>query len=70
MVAETVGTLASAVAAAVQARRILYGGGTLRGNAPLRDILAAYSFAGEHLFLRDGEFTGALGAIELAKQQA
>jgi len=69
MVAETVGTLASAVAAAVQARRILYGGGTLRGNAPLRDILAAYSFAGEHLFLRDGEFTGALGAIELAKQQ-
>jgi type II pantothenate kinase len=70
MVAETVGTLASAVAAAVQARRILYGGGTLRDNAPLRDILAAYSFAGEHVFLQDGEFTGALGAIELADRHA
>ena len=66
LVAETVGTLASAVAAAVQARRILYGGGTLRENAPLREILAAYSFTGEKLFLEDGEFAGALGALELA----
>ena len=69
MLAETVGTLASAIAAATQARRILYGGGTLRNNAPLRDILAAYSFSGEHVFLQNGEFTGALGAIELAAQQ-
>jgi type II pantothenate kinase len=66
MIAETVGTLASAVAAALHARRIIYGGGTLRDNPPLREILAAYSFASEHIFLQDGEFTGALGAIELA----
>lgn len=66
MVAETVGTLASAVAAVVQARRIIYGGGTLRDNAPLREILAEYTFAGGHVFLEDGAFTGAIGAIELA----
>lgn len=69
MLGETLGTLASAMAAALQARRIVYGGGSLRSNPALREILAAYSFAQEHVFLDDGEFAGALGALELERRR-
>lgn len=64
MVAETVGSLGSAMAAAVQASRLIYGGGTLHGNEPLREILAAYSFVSEKVFLEKGTFAGAIGALE------
>jgi type II pantothenate kinase len=68
LLGETLGTLASAVAAAVQAKRVVYGGGTLRNNPPLRKVLGAYTFTGETIFLQNGEFTGAVGALELASQ--
>lgn len=70
MLAETLGTLASAMAAALGATRIVYGGGTLRHNPALREILAAYTFARAHVFLDDGEFAGALGALELERRRA
>jgi len=66
LVGENIGILASTLAAASDARRIVYGGSTLRDNALLRDILSGYAFAREVLFLEDGEFAGALGALELA----
>ncbi len=64
MVAETVGSLGSAMAAALQAKRLVYGGGTLHENAPLREVLRAYSFVEGTVFLEKGTFAGAIGAIE------
>lgn len=66
LLGENIGVLASALAAASDARRIVYGGSTLRGNGPLRAILSATAVGREALFLEDGEFAGALGALELA----
>ena len=65
MVAETVGIVARTLAAASDAKRILYGGTTLRGNAPMRSILTEYGMGCEVIFLENGEYAGALGAIEL-----
>ena len=65
LVGENVAGLCSALAASTGAERIVFGGSTLRGNAPLREILAKLSLLGRPVvFLADGEFAGALGALE------
>lgn len=68
LVGENVALICAALAAASSARRIVFGGSTLRGNPALRDVLAAVAgaFGGEVVFLEHGEFAGALGALELA----
>jgi len=68
LVGENVALICVGLAAAHGVRRIVYGGATLRGNTALRDVLALITaaFGREPLFLAEGEFAGALGALELA----
>jgi type II pantothenate kinase len=68
LVGENVALICGGLAAAAGVRRIVYGGATLRGNPAVTEILCALAAAHtcEATILRDGEFTGALGALELA----
>jgi type II pantothenate kinase len=68
LVGENVTLLCGGLAVGAGVAHILYGGGTLRGTPALTDILRAVApaHACEATILRDGEFTGALGALELA----
>jgi len=68
LLGENVALICTALAGAHGVRRIVYGGSTLRGNRPLRDVLALITaaFGREPLFLEEGEFAGAIGALELA----
>jgi type II pantothenate kinase len=68
LIGENVGLICAALAAATGVRRIVFGGTTLRANPLLVEILRGLCAAGgrETVFLRDGEFAGALGALELA----
>jgi type II pantothenate kinase len=68
MIGENVGLLAGALAAATGARRVVYGGGLLRANPPLRAILARFAaFGPAQVFLENGEFAGAVGALARAE---
>ena len=69
LVGENVALLCCALARAHGVHHIVYGGNTLRGNAALRDVLVGLTrlLGREPLLLRDGEFAGALGALELAE---
>jgi type II pantothenate kinase len=73
LVGENVGLLAGAIARAVapgaEPLDVVYAGTTLRGNEPLREILAfATTLAGARpRFLPHGELTGALGALASAR---
>ena len=65
---ENVAGLCAALASAADAERIVFGGSTLRHNRPLREILARLSLLGRRvIFLTNGEFTGAVGALALAE---
>lgn len=68
LVGENVALICGGLAAAAGVARILYGGTTLRNNPAITDILCllARLHACEATILRDGEFTGALGALEFA----
>jgi type II pantothenate kinase len=68
LVGENVGLICNGLAAAARVERIVFGGTTLRNNPVLMGILAGLGAAlgNEVVFLSDGEFTGAVGALELA----
>jgi type II pantothenate kinase len=68
LVGENVALICNALAAVNEVERIVYVGGTLRANRPLADILHGLTrvLGREPLMPRDGEFGGALGALELA----
>jgi type II pantothenate kinase len=68
LIGENVALICTGLAAAHGVHRIVYGGSTLRGNQPLRDVvgLITAAFGREPLFLDEGEFAGAIGALELA----
>jgi type II pantothenate kinase len=68
LVGENVALICTGLAAAHGVRRIVYGGSTLRGNSALRLVLLLITaaFGREALFLEDGEFAGAIGALELS----
>ena len=68
LVGENVALICTGLAAAHGVRRIVYGGSTLRGNGALHLVLTMITaaFGREPLFLEDGEFAGALGALELS----
>jgi type II pantothenate kinase len=68
LVGENVALICGGLAAAAGVSRIAYGGTTLRNNPAITDILLALApaHACEATILEDGEFTGALGALELA----
>jgi type II pantothenate kinase len=68
LVGENVAGLCAALASAVGAERIVFGGSTLRDNAPLREILAQLSLRDQTVvFLTNGEFAGAVGALALVE---
>jgi len=68
MVGENVGLICCALALAAGVKRIVFGGTTLRGNPALVEILRGLcaGMGREAVFLRDGEFAGALGALQIA----
>ena len=68
LIGENVGLLAGALAALTRAIRIVFAGSTLRRNPTLRNLLAGTTGAlgREVIFPNDGEFAGAIGALELA----
>jgi type II pantothenate kinase len=68
LVGENVALVCAGLAAAANVTRIVFGGSTLRENPTLVETLGAITQAlgGEAVFLRRGEFAGALGALLLA----
>lgn len=72
LVGENVAVLCSALAAAHQVGRVVFGGATLRQNASLCAILrgTTIAFGRQPVSLEDGEFTGALGALALVHEEA
>ena len=68
LVGENVGLICGSLARLAGVERIVFGGTTLRANPGLGAILTTLcaGFGCEAVFLRDGEFAGALGALELA----
>ncbi len=70
LIGENVGLLAGALAALTGALRIVFAGSTLRRNPTLRNLLACATAARgrEVIFPKDGEFAGAIGALELASK--
>lgn len=71
LLGENVGMLCGMMAVQHETKRILFGGSTLRGNTPLRNFLAVFGplYGKEVVFLEDGEFAGALGALVLAEAE-
>jgi type II pantothenate kinase len=68
LVGENVGLICAGLARAEGVKRIVYGGTTLRNNPTILQILSgtAAVHGCEAIFLEDGEFTGAVGALELS----
>ncbi len=68
LVGENVGLICGTLARVVGAKRVVFGGTTLRANPALAEILQTLctKLECEAVFLRDGEFAGALGALEIA----
>jgi type II pantothenate kinase len=68
LVGENVALICGGLAAAAQVRRIVFAGSTLRRNPVLCEVLRTVTERlGRHAtLLADGEFAGALGALELA----
>ncbi len=67
LIGENVALLCNALAAQAGARRIVFGGAALRGNAPLARLLVGITAAlgREPVLLANGEFAGAIGALLL-----
>jgi type II pantothenate kinase len=68
LVGENVALVCGGLAAAAQVNRVVFGGSTLRGNPALVEVLDTITRAlgRTPVFLREGEFAGALGALLLA----
>ena len=68
LVGENVALICAGLGAAHQVDRVVFGGSTLRSNRTLREVLQLITTALGHetVFLPDGEFAGALGALRLA----
>jgi type II pantothenate kinase len=68
LVGENVALICAGLAAAHQVERVVYGGSTLRDNEVLVAVLRLVSLAlgRQPTFLPQGEFAGALGALESA----
>ena len=68
LVGENVALICSGLAAAARVSRIVFGGTTLRGNPSLAEILGFLTAAEgiDAIFLPNGEFAGALGALTFA----
>jgi len=67
LVGENVALICAGLGAAHQVDRVVFGGSTLRNNRTLREVLQLITAALGHetIFLQNGEFAGALGALQL-----
>lgn len=65
MIAETLVLLSSQAALSEKVETVVFAGSTLSGNKPLKEALAAYTtmFGLKPIFLDNGEYFGALGAL-------
>ena len=72
LVGENVALICAGLAAVSDTKRVVFGGSTLRDNPRLVEILREVTkLCGLHVcFLPNGEFAGALGALELARAPA
>ncbi|MFP8875685.1 MAG: hypothetical protein VCB99_01975 [Myxococcota bacterium] len=70
LLGENIGMLCAALAAQHEVTHVVFGGGTLRDNVRLCDLLRAMCMAGGHqpLLLPDGDFVGAVGALVHARE--
>ena len=68
LVGENVGWICAGLARVAGVGRIAFGGSTLRNNATVSGLLRGVAMASglDPVVLEDGEFTGAIGALELA----
>jgi type II pantothenate kinase len=69
LVGESIALICAGLRGALQVKHVVFGGSTLRNNAPLTDTLAQIlGFTGARpTFLDNGEYAGALGALLLAE---
>lgn len=72
LLGENIGMLCSALAAQHRVEHLVFGGGALRDNAQLGDLLRAMcGLAGRQaLLLGDGEYAGAVGALVHARRES
>jgi type II pantothenate kinase len=72
LVGENVALICSGLAAVTQVSRIVFGGSTLRDNPSLASVLTTVTaqLGREAILLPNGEFAGALGGLELARERA
>ena len=68
LIAENISLVCTAQSAAAQVQRIAFGGSTLRRNPALAEMLGNFlrGHGREPVFLPNGEFAGALGALRIA----
>ena len=69
LLGENVGRTCALLAAEQGVERVVFGGSCLRGNDYLANLLRGMCMAGglEALVLEDGEYTGAVGALQVAE---
>ena len=68
LIAENISLVCTALSAATQVQRIVFGGSTLRRNPALAEMLGNFlrGHGRDPVFLPNGEFAGALGALRIA----
>lgn len=71
LVGENVALITAGLAVAARVRRLVFAGSTLRGNSVLAEVLIGVTalLGRQSTILEDGEFCGALGALELAARR-
>ena len=69
LIAENISLVCTALSAAAGVQRIAFGGSTLRHNPVLAEMLGGFlrGHGREPVFLANGEFAGALGALHLSE---
>jgi type II pantothenate kinase len=70
LIAENISLVCTAQSAATQVQRIAFGGSTLRRNPALAEMLGNFlrGHGRDPVFLPNGEFAGALGALRIASE--
>lgn len=68
LIAENIVLVCTGLAVAAQVTRVVFGGSTLRHNPALAEMIDQLlrAYGREPVFLTQGEFTGALGALRIA----
>jgi type II pantothenate kinase len=72
LIAEDISLVCTALSTATQVERIAFGGSTLRRNPALAEMLGRFlrGHGKDPVFLPNGEFAGALGALHIASAAA